>query len=341
MHPAMLALGVVLSVVPVLLFLGALVIIDSYKLVALKSVLLAAAVGGAMAALSYVVNVRLAPALGLPLVGYARYVAPVLEEVLKAAFIVVMLRRNRIGFVVDAAIYGFAIGTGFALVENVYYMVVTPDAPLWTWLVRGLGTAIMHGCATAVFAMAARALRAPTTQLGWGRLIPGLLVAILLHSLYNHFLLQPLTAAGLVMLVFPWLAVAIFERSDRDTREWLGNGFDTDQELLSAMRAGAVSQTPVGTYLTTVRQHFDPEVIVDMLCLLRLRAELGIRAKAVLMAREAGFEMDADPSLPEKFAELRYLEKNIGATGMRALQPFIHTSTQDLWQLNMLNETHA
>ena len=67
-------------------------------------------------------------------------------------------------------------------------------------------------------------------------------------------------------------------------------------------------------------------------------AELGIRAKGVLMAREAGFEAAPDPTLPSKFEELRYLEKSIGTTGMRALQPFIYTSTRDLWQLNMLDE---
>ncbi|MBY0489678.1 MAG: PrsW family intramembrane metalloprotease [Gemmatimonadaceae bacterium] len=337
----MFALGVALSVLPVLVLLGALVVIDSYKLVALRAVLLAVGVGAAMAALCYVVNLTLAPALGWPLLTYARYVSPVVEEVAKASFVVWLLSRNRIGFVVDAAIFGFAIGTGFALTENVYYVLAAPTAPVWTWLVRGIGTAVMHGCATAAFAMAARALHGQQAQLQLTRLLPGLLLGILLHSLYNHFLLQPLTAAGLVLLVFPWVAVWLFERSDRETRQWLGSGFDTDQALLQAMRAGALSGTPVGTYLTTVRQHFDPEVIVDMLCLLRLRAELGIRAKAVLMAREVGFEMEADPSLPEKFTELRYLERSIGTTGMRALQPFLHTSTQDLWQLNMLNEGNA
>lgn len=334
----MLAVGFALSVLPVLLFLGALVVIDSYKLVSLRSILVASAVGAVVAGVCYVVNSALAPALSLGMTTYTRYVAPVLEETLKAAFLVFLLSRNRIGFVVDAAIYGFAIGTGFALVENVYYVLTYSHAPLWTWLVRGFGTAVMHGCATAVFAMAARAQHAHTTRILWARLMPGLGAAMVLHSLHNHFLFRPLTAAGLVMLLFPWVAVWIFERSDRETRQWLGSGFDTDQDLLHVMRAGALADTPVGKYLSTVREHFDPEVIVDMLCLLRLRAELGIRAKAVLMAREVGLEVDADPSLPEKFSELRYLEGNIGTTGMRALQPFLHTSTQDLWQLNMLNE---
>jgi RsiW-degrading membrane proteinase PrsW (M82 family) len=330
--------AIVISVLPVFLFLGALVVIDSYKLVALRAVLVAVGAGVAAAVASYLVNVPLRPALGMEFLSYARYVAPVIEEGFKAAFIIWLLSRSKIGFVVDAAIYGFAVGTGFAFVENLYYLAVNTDAVVWNWVVRGFGTALMHGGTTAIFAMGAHALHARVRDLQLWRLFPGFAVAVMLHSLYNHFLLQPLIATGVILLIFPWVAVAIYEHSERDTRNWLGTGFDTDQELLRAMRSGTMSATPVGTYLTTVREYFPPEVIVDMLCLLRLRAELGIRAKGVLMAREAGFETDADPTLHDKFAELRYLERSIGTTGMRALSPFLHTSTQDLWQLNMLDE---
>ena len=40
-----------------------------------------------------------------------------------------------------------------------------------------------------------------------------------------------------------------------------------------------------------------------------------------------------------KFEELRWLETSIGAAGMRALQPLMHTSRQDLWQLYMLEKS--
>ena len=56
-----------------------------------------------------------------------------------------------------------------------------------------------------------------------------------------------------------------------------------------------------------------------MMCFLRLRAELGIRAKGMLLMREAGFEADPDPSLPAKLDEMRYLERSIGRSCMRAL----------------------
>lgn len=330
------ALGV--SVIPVFLFLGALVLIDSYKLISLRAILLSVTAGAGAALAAWAVNVWLRPELGMTLPPYSRYVAPIVEEGFKAAYVAYLLWRSRVGFVVDAAIYGFAIGTGFAFLENLYYVRVHETASVWTWIVRGFGTAVMHGGTTAILAMVARALHNRVDGFRPYLLLPGFLVVVVLHSLYNHFLLQPLLATALIMLVFPYLAFAVFQHSERDTRAWLGAGFDVDQELLRAVRAGQLSATPVGQYLRGLRTRFAPEVLVDMMCLLRLRAELAIRAKGMLMLREAGFDAEPDPTLKPKFDELRYLEKSIGNTGMLALHPFINSSTRDLWQLNLLEE---
>jgi RsiW-degrading membrane proteinase PrsW (M82 family) len=334
-------LGVAVGVLPVFLFLGALVLIDSYKLVTLRAILLSVAAGVAAALASYGVNVVLRPALGLDFTPYSMYVAPVVEETLKAVFVVSLLQRNKVGFVVDAAIHGFGIGTGFAVLETLYYLRVSTDATLWNWIVRGLGTAIMHGGATAIVAMVSKTLHNRSDRLRLHLLLPGLGVAVVLHSLYNHFLLHPLMATALIVLAVPYLSVAVFQQSERETRAWVGTGFDTDVELLRVMRTGQVSGTPVGKYLTTLRDRFPAEVIVDMLCLVRLRAELAIRAKGILMMREEGFEAPPDPKLKDTFEELAYLEKSIGKTGLRALDPFLGTSMRDLWQLNMLGEMQS
>lgn len=330
-------LAVAVSVLPVFVFLGALVLIDSYKLVALRAILLSVAAGMVAGLLAWGANVWLRPALDLNWDQYSRYVAPVVEEPLKAVFVVYLIQRHKVGFVVDAAIHGFGIGTGFAVLENLYYVQATPGAPLWTWIVRGFGTAIMHGGATSIVAMVSKALQNRSDAFRLYLVLPGLCVAVVLHSLYNHFVLQPVLATALIVLVFPALSVAVFQQSERQTNAWLGAGFDTDQELLRAVHTGQVAGTPVGRYIATVKSRFPPEAIVDMMCFLRLRAELAIRAKGVLMMREAGFDAAPDPTVKDKFAELKYLEKSIGKTGLRALHPFVHTSTRDLWQLTVLD----
>lgn len=73
-----------------------------------------------------------------------------------------------------------------------------------------------------------------------------------------------------------------------------------------------------------------------MLCLLRLRTELSIKAKEILMMQEAGFDGPADPEGSEKLAECAYLERSIGKTGKLALLPLLHSSSCDAWQLQLL-----
>ncbi|MEK6571657.1 MAG: hypothetical protein AABZ61_09815, partial [Bacteroidota bacterium] len=88
----------------------------------------------------------------------------------------------------------------------------------------------------------------------------------------------------------------------------------------------------------SLKNRFPGELVADMLCLLRLQVELSIRAKGILLMREAGFRVTPDPEIKEKFTELAYLEKSIGKTGQLAILPFIHTSSRELWQLHMLGK---
>ena len=113
-------------------------------------------------------------------------------------------------------------------------------------------------------------------------------------------------------------------------------GFDADAELLEIINSGELSDSHVGEYLESVKSHFQPVVVVDLICYLRLYVELALRAKGVLMARESGFDMETDPEVEASLEELKALETSIGPTGLLALKPFLHMSRKDLWQLYML-----
>src|SRR5512135_3345071 len=159
-------LHVAVGTAPVVCFLVTLVYLDSYKLVSMRAVIAVVAAGVAVAGACYFVNGWLIGVSGLEVGVYTRFVGPLVEELGKALVIVVLMRTHRIGFLVDAAIFGFAVGTGFAVVENVFYQHLIPDAGLGTWIVRGFGTAIMHGGATAIFAMIGLAMLEQKRALG-------------------------------------------------------------------------------------------------------------------------------------------------------------------------------
>src|SRR5204863_7152034 len=158
---------------------------DSYMLVKLRAIVAIVACGAVVAGASYVTNGYAIGWTRIDLTHFSRYVAPITEELLKGLVIVALIRAHRIGFLVDAAIYGFAVGTGFALAENLYYLHLAPDAGLGTWVVRGFGTALMHGGAAAIFGV--MGLTMVERRPGLPAFLPGLLVAILLHAGFNQF----------------------------------------------------------------------------------------------------------------------------------------------------------
>ena len=327
-----------LGLLPVSCFLAALVYLDSYKLVPIRLVLTTIALGCAAAVLSYPINFFGLEIVDIQFTHYTRYVAPFVEEALKASIIIWLLRHNRIGFLVDAAILGFAVGAGFAILENMYYLQIMPDLKLGTWIVRGFGTAMMHGGATAIFAIVAHTMVGQYPTRGLLAVVPAFLVASIVHSVFNHFFLTPILNTLVVLVFLPALLVTVFDRSDRAVSEWLGMGFDADTELLELINSGELSTSRVGEYLHSLKEKFEGPVVADLLCYLRLHTELSIRAKGLLMMREQGFFNKPGAETRAKLEELKYLESSIGATGKLAIKPFVRMSQKDLWQIYMLDK---
>jgi hypothetical protein len=168
--------------------------------------------------------------------------------------------------------------------------------------------------------------------------LPGLALAIVIHSFFNHFVFSPELSTGMIVALLPAILLVVFSQSEKATRQWLGVGFDTDQQLVKMITTGKIAETRIGMYLQSLKARFPGELVADMLCVLRLHVELATRAKGVLLMWEAGFKPPADPEVKEKSAELEYLEKNLGKTGRLAIMPFIHTSSRELWQLHMLGK---
>lgn len=328
--------SIAISLIPVFVFLTGLMLMDSYKLIKPHRVVMAIVYGGVAAGVSYFTYTLLLLDLGLNAAQLSRYVAPFTEEVTKAFLIFLLIARHKVGFPVDAAIAGFSVGAGFAVVENIYFLNAYGDVGLGIWFVRGFGTAVMHCSTTALLGiitlqlMNRRGLSFPLAGLA------GLGAAYLVHSTFNHFPLAPMPMTLLELVVLPPIVLLMFQRSEQVTQEWLGVGFDTDQELLKQMSQHGISNSRVGDYLDSLREQFDGPVVADMLCYLRIHVELSIAAKGALLMRKSGFNVTPDTSLKAKFEELDYLKKTIGRTGLLALAPFIHTSSQDLWQIHFV-----
>ena len=325
-----------IALLPVLAFLAVLLYLDSFKLVAIRTVLVAILVGLVVAGVSYGVNVFTLPRIEMEFTAYTRYVSPFVEEALKGLALVYLIRTRRLGTLVDAAIFGFAIGTGFALVENLYYLLSRPDAQIPVQVIRGFGTAIMHGGATAIFAIVSVAVTDKRPEAGLAAFIPGLLAAAVLHSIYNHLLVRPVFATLGILVLLPPVVYFVFEQSEKSLRDWLETDLDSDVELLRLINSGEFTESHAGQFLHSLTGSFHGAIVADMLCYLRLHVELAMRAKGILLLRESGIEAQIDDEVKEQLAELRYLERSIGRTGQLAVRPILQMTSKDLWQIYML-----
>jgi RsiW-degrading membrane proteinase PrsW (M82 family) len=329
-------MNIALALVPVVAFLIALSLMDSFRLVRPAATLSAIAYGAISAGAilwlhDWFLHVHHVPAGFL-----TRYIAPITEETAKALLIGVLISSARVGFLVDAAVQGFAVGTGFALVENLTYLRSMPDAAVTLWVVRGLGTAVLQGATTAIFAMLSKTLADRRRDRIALAFVPGWIAAVAIHSLFNHRFLPAVAQTLALLIVLPLLVLWVFARSERATREWVGGGLDIDVELLDLVASESFAVTHFGRYLQALRARMPGPVVADMFCLLRLELELSVQAKAMLLAREAGLEVPVDDDLEACLEERRYLKQSIGTMGLLALKPLQVTSYRDDWHRHVL-----
>ncbi len=330
-------LAVAVAILPVTAFLLVLVLFDSFKLVPTPMLARALGAGAIAAAVSLAIHEAIFRFTGTSTSVVTHLIAPLTEETLKALFILYALKKRQIGFLVDAAIVGFAVGAGFALVENLDYLLALTQRNVLVWIVRGFGTALLHAATTATIAILTKSMI--DRRNGRGLLVaalPGWTAAVMLHAAYNYALVSPVLATAMLILLLPLVVLGVFGRSEKRTREWVGEGLDLDVELLSLVRSNQFGGTKLGRYLLELRDRFPGPVVADMFCLLQLDLELAIRAKGMLMAREAGLEVPVDEGLRAQLSERKYLQRAIGRTGIVALRPLQVTSDRDQWHEYLL-----
>jgi len=321
---------------PVLLFLGALAMMDSYKLVPRRRIFIAIAAGALAAAFSYLVNTAVFQLFPAYTGAFSRFGAPVVEELAKSAYWILLISTARVAFMVDAGICAFGVGAGFALAENYTYLQTMAGQGIGVSILRGFGTSTMHGGVAALAAMVSVFLAERREWRGVRRYAPGLLLAMTIHSFFNQGLLSPVVSTIVMLVSIPPLLVCVFLWSEASLRRWLGDKLDEDIEVLDMIATGDLNRTRSGAYLQSLQDAFPPEVRGDMLCLLHISIELSVRAKGDLLMREAGVEIPPDPEIDAQFRELAYLRTSIGPTGLLALAPLMGQTSRDLWEIRRL-----
>ncbi|PKL85602.1 MAG: hypothetical protein CVV22_06770 [Ignavibacteriae bacterium HGW-Ignavibacteriae-1] len=329
---------ILIAILPVILFTIILIYLDSFKLIKSNDAIIIFLISAVLAVLAYPINSVVAAISNLSEQYHINYVIPIIEETLKFTIFFILYRRNQAGFLTDAMIYGFIIGSGFAFTENIYFYFIKVSEPtIMQQMVRGFGTAIMHAASTGLAATILLYLNdIRKKNLVLSSLI-ALTTAITIHIIYNSFLIKPELQAALVIIIFTIVATSLFQLSDRYIKSWIGIEFDSDLKFLEMLNSGDLKNTSLGQFIEQIKSKFSQFIIFDIICFIRINLELSIQFKSYLMLKEQSLPIPHDPELQDKITEYEYLKRNIGKIALATLRPILRIGKRELWMLRQFD----
>ena len=336
-----------IALVPVLVLTAGFIWLDVFKLMSLWETLGLLLLGGITAAVAYPLSGVFLDNLPIGFNLYSRFVAPWIEESLKAIAIISLFRFNRIGFKLDAIISGFAVGAGFSVVENILYLMRFPDLPPAVWMVRGLGTAVMHGTTLAILAAIAHELseretRGAASDYDFNPLwfVPGLLAAIAIHTVFNQFPGQPMLAMLGTIIIAPLLLMAIFRFGAGEARQWLAVEREAHRALLNTLSTGRFPEDNGGRRIAALAARSGAQTGERIREYWETLTRLVLTSEETLLQQSAeGDRIKADSGAD--FTRLAELKRELGRSTMAALTPLLPFSRNDYWELSELRERLA
>jgi len=328
-----------LALVPVLMLTAAFIWLDVFKLVSFRETVGLLLAGGAAAIVAYPISGYFLDALPIGFSNYSRFAAPWIEEALKALVIIGLFRLNRVGLTLDALIMGFAVGAGFSVVENIFYLVRFPELSASVWIVRGLGTAIMHGTTAAVLTaiahhFAVRELHHEASEfhfrLWW--FLPGYLAAVAIHTLFNQFPSQPLLAMLVTALVCPLVLMVILRLGTKKARQWLSAEEEAHRTLLARLEAGAFPDKPGWRRIEELVERSGPQTGA------LIREYVTVLTRLILAEEDVLLRQSEDLHRVETdgralFKRLHDLRRELGSVTIHAVTSMLPFSRSDYWEV--------
>lgn len=263
---------------------------------------------------------------------------PVLEEIIKAVPLLWLATRKKIVFFIDSVICGAAVGGGFSILENIFYLLLGDEMGIGTVLFRSLEVALIHmGCSAIVAAslmLGTRlALRARSRlSIGKGNIAMTaflLLAPPILHVCHNMFHFNPLMQFVFVFGTMGGLLVWIYFYDVEMIHSWLDTGLDKQLSLLDSIKNGRLGDTTAGYFLESVKEAFPPEDFFDIICYVQLHVELSVASRSRVMVRESGLEQDFPLTdemkelILSQYTEYKLLEKRLGNAARMTIAPIV------------------
>lgn len=338
----------VAALLPVAIYIFVVYSLDSFSLVSVKSLLMLVLQGMVCALVCFGLFHLTG---GVLTESASNFLNPVIEELVKAIPLLFLARRKKTVFFIDSVICGAAIGGGFSILENVFYLVLGQSLDFGTALFRGLEVALIHmGCSAIISVSLMFSVRL-AERVRSGLDVKGsdtvmavflLIVSPALHILHNALHANPIIQFVIVFGAMALLLIWIYQYDGDMIHRWLDRGLDKQVSLLMSIKEGELGDTKTGKFLMSVKENFPIEVFFDLICYVQLYVELSVAAKSRFMMREAGMDIPIEKPDRElylsQYNEFRSLEKSLGKTARMTIAPVVKFYPADRKSLDDLLE---
>jgi hypothetical protein len=166
--------------------------------------------------------------------------------------------------------------------------------------------------------------------------VPGLIVAYLLHAIFNHFPVSPILSTVVTLLILPTILFLLFERDETTIHNFLELDFATHKKLLRQIEHGEFTGCEAGRFLKDMKDKLEAPVANEMLEYFRLHTELVLSAESILLGREQGIDIEIGEVIQRRLKKMHALEKHIGHAGLRTLRPHLKFTAKDMWEIHLI-----
>jgi RsiW-degrading membrane proteinase PrsW (M82 family) len=309
--------------------------LDLYKTGQFQTIFICFLAGAVGFGLAVAIN-RATLGLGMPRENVIRYSAPVVEEILKGLLLLFLVRRSNFTYFVEGAVYGFAAGIGFAIVENMQYIMAAGSGGLALAIGRVISTNLIHASTTAVLGIA----------LGWARFKPGsskilislagLLAAMLLHVAFNNLVTR--VSSGMLLIyaaVFGLagaglIAFAIM-RGLKEEKVWLEEKLGMTDRVTKKEAAAVQRMEKVGDILKPLAERFGSKKAAQIERFLIIQARLGLLRKSLDKLTDARMKKSVEEQIGKLREEMDAARRSVGAYAMLYLRTTLPEETSPLW----------
>ena len=325
----------VAALLPVVIYIIVVYQIDNFSLISVKRLLLLI-LCGMLTALACFALFQLTGKI-IP-ESQSDSVNPIIEEMVKGIPLLWLAARKKIVFFIDSVICGAAVGGGFSILENIFYLLLGDEMGIGTVLFRGLEVALVHmGCSALVAAglmLIVRMIeysrsRSVVKKSDIAMSVFLLSEAPVLHLFHNTFHFVPLVQFVFVIGTLGGLLVWTYFYDVEMIHSWIDTGLDKQLDLLASIKTGRLDDTPTGKFLESVKDAFPPKDYFDIICYVQLHVELSVASRSRVMLRESGLEDNLPLSdemkeqIISQYIEYKILEKRLGNAARMTIAPIV------------------